>query len=66
MGVKSTVTLTRHEAIAKAVTLYTETQRVQIASVFHPMKDSDLEDVLMHMNDEARGGEGFENYTIRD
>lgn len=66
MGVKSTVRLSRQEAIDKAVYLYVEVNKRKIAAQFHAMSDKELEVELMVMNDEARGGEGFENYSVYD
>ena len=64
MGVKSTVRLTREEAIEKAVELFTEVHRRKIASQFFIMSNEELAEKLMEMNDEAKGGEGFENYMV--
>jgi len=66
MGVKSTVTLTHAEAIDRAVDLYVRINRRKLAAQFYTMSNSELEEELMIMNDEHKGGEGFENYSIRD
>ena len=60
MGVKSTITLTRKEAEIKYRILYA---KLYIPHV--PTSNIRLEDLLEEMNDEANGGEGFENYTIK-
>ena len=57
MGVKCTVTLTREEAEAKYL---------KLTRMLDHISDSDLEDILMHLNDAANDGEGFENYSIRN
>jgi hypothetical protein len=64
MGVKSTVHLTRAEAVKRAADLEEKQRRRAIEARFYAMTDADLEKVLETMNDEALGGEGFENYTI--
>lgn len=64
MGVKSTVTLSHEEAIEKAVQLYVEVHKRKIAAQFYVMDNDVLERELMLMNDEAKGGEGFENYSV--
>jgi len=66
MGVKHTVNLTYEEAVDKAVELYAKINRRKLAAQFYIMDNSELEEELMIMNDEAKGGEGFENYSIRD
>lgn len=66
MGVKSTVTLTRKQAEDKFVDLFmnspVQQRRARAFAAMH--SDTELEDALELMNDEARGGEGFENYSI--
>lgn len=66
MGVKHTVDLTHEEAVERAVDLYAAINRRKIAAQFYIMDNSELETELMRMNDEYKGGEGFENYNIRD
>ena len=66
MGVKYTVDLTHEEAVDKAVDLYVKINRRKLAARFYIMDNSELETELMRMNDEAKGGEGFENYNICD
>lgn len=67
MGVKSTVTLTRQQAIDKYADLKMAdlNMRRRFEAEATAMRDKDLEDKLEVLNDEARGGEGFENYLIR-
>jgi hypothetical protein len=64
MGVKSTVRLTRREAIDLYVThrLADLTPIARSEAIW--MSDKDLEYALEKMNDSAKGGEGFENYII--
>lgn len=68
MGVKSTVTLNRHEAINKYVDL--RLKRINVERMLEAeataMTDKQLEDVLERLNDAANGGEGYENYIIGD
>lgn len=66
MGVKSTVTLTREEALDKFVDLQAKVNADGIRRFADFMSDSILEEVLERMNDEAHDGEGFENYVIMD
>ena len=66
MGVKSTVTLTREEALDKFVDLQARANADGIRRFASFMSDTILEDVLERMNDEANDGEGFENYVIRE
>ncbi len=66
MGVKSTVTLTREEAIARYVRLLIETKERELAATAMLMSNRVLEDVLETVNDEYHDGEGFENYMIKD
>jgi hypothetical protein len=62
MGVKSTVELTRRGAEEKAAELYS---KLFIGQYYH-VSDVALEDLIETWNDEVHGGEGFENYRIRD
>jgi hypothetical protein len=64
MGVKSTVTLTRAQAIERMIDLQMPMARQQLHSVYDRFSDKQLESILEMVNDDARGGEGFENYTI--
>ena len=66
MGVKSSITLTRQEAIDKGVDLLIETQRRKFEAMFVGMSNRELEDKLEEMNDAAHDGEGFENYIISE
>lgn len=68
MGVKSTQILTRAEAEHKYVELKLalSSTRRELRAEAVLMRNADLEDVLANLNDEACGGEGFENYTIED
>ena len=60
MGVKSTVDLTRSEAIEMYLDLKKKLNKIYYFS------NEYLEDELERMNDKYHGGEGFENYLIRD
>lgn len=60
MSVKSTVHLTRDEAEARWRDLAYRHLRPE------KMTDKELEDSLMKLNDQDKGGEGFENYRIKD
>lgn len=64
MGVKSTVNLTREQAVSRAAQLYFEAKRRKIEAKFTAMSDSELESKLERLNDKANDGEGFENYSI--
>lgn len=68
MGVKSTITLSRDEALEKYVALMKmsdERIRRQLEAEATAMLDKDLEDVLERLNDFVHDGEGYENYLIR-
>ena len=60
MGVKSTVGLTRSEAIEMYFALKKKLDKIDYFS------NEYLEDELERMNDNYHGGEGFENYLIED
>jgi hypothetical protein len=62
MGVKSTKILTRLEAEDK----YYELQARLDERPILPWNDETLENILERMNDEVNGGDGFENYSIRE
>jgi len=64
MGVKSTVNLTRRQAIERMVDLHIAANRRKIKAFYTAMGDRQIEDEFERMNDEAKGGEGFDNYTI--
>jgi hypothetical protein len=68
MGVKSTRTLTRQEAedkyIALKAVIKAASKERKWRSQAAEMSNEELEDVLEIMNDDANGGEGFENYRI--
>lgn len=66
MGVKSTVRLTREQAVQRAADLRQKAQRLAVEASFYAMSNKELEDRLEILNDEAHDGEGFENYLIRD
>lgn len=66
MGVKSTVTLTREEAIARYLDIFYTESRSNLERYIRTMPNRYLEDVLERVNDEANDGEGFENYMIKD
>ena len=61
MGVKSTITLTRKEAEAKYIELFSE-----LHGQDYPRTNKVLEDILETMNDAVHDGEGFENYRIKE
>ena len=68
MGVKSTVQLTRQEALEKYADLKMRAPDVRrrLKAEAMGMDKRELEDELMELNDAAAGGEGYENYTITD
>lgn len=68
MGVKSTVTLPRMEAIEKYADLKIKVSnlRRRYMAVALVMDKAKLEEELMQLNDKANGGEGFENYIVLD
>lgn len=65
MGVKTTVCLTRKDAIEKAADLYERSRRRIVEALYYAMSDEQLEVALERMNDAANGGEGLEKYLIR-
>ncbi len=69
MSVKSTQYLTRRQAVEKWADMVwarreaaMQILRLQAAA----LSDQQIEDELERMNDAAHGGEGFENYMIRE
>lgn len=64
MGVKSTVELSRREAIERLVVIAQRRERRRIEAGYTALTNKELENVLEAMNDEENGGEGFENYSI--
>lgn len=64
MGVKSTVSLTRLEAIEKYADLKAKLKRRKHEAKAIAMGKRELEDEIERMNDEANDGEGYENYVI--
>jgi type I restriction-modification system DNA methylase subunit len=68
MGVKSTIFLSREQAETKFVDLMIDARlneiRIMLKERACQMSASDLTSILADLNDEARGGEGFENYAI--
>lgn len=66
MGVKSTVTLSRRQAIDAIVDWELEAMRRSLEGKNYALMDTELEDKLERLNDAAHGGEGFENYIIND
>jgi len=64
MGVKSTVYLTRREAEERYVDLRFEEIRRYLRAETVLQSNEELEIALERLNDAAKGGEGFENYTI--
>lgn len=66
MGVKTTYHLGRRNAILRAVDMHQEWERRKIEAIYTAMSDKELEDALEAMNDARNGGEGYENYSIRE
>lgn len=66
MGVKSTVTLTRAQAEERYIELLIQEARRRLRTKAAAMSDKQLEDVIEVLNDSEKGGEGFENYQIRE
>lgn len=64
MGVKSTIHLTREEAVRRASDLHQKRERRAVEALYYGMEDSELENELERLNDGVHGGEGFENYLI--
>lgn len=64
MGVKSTVSLTRLEAIEKYADLKAKTKRRKYEAKAISMDRRQLEDEIERLNDEVSDGEGYENYVI--
>lgn len=66
MGVKSTVTLDRGDAENKYADLIVKhgNPHYFIYKTIGGWDDNELAEKLEEMNDQASGGEGFENYTI--
>lgn len=65
MGVKSTIELTREQAIDRAIDIYTKAHYRTFYALYSLLDDDDLEEVLEQLNDKANDGEGFENYSIQ-
>ncbi len=61
MGVKSTMAITRDEAERRV----TESMARRILWL-KSMSDGELCELLTDLNDEDKGGEGFENYRITE
>lgn len=68
MGVKSTVTLSRQDAMEKYVELKIRADdlRHKLMVEAYAMPKRVLEDELESLNDLLNDGEGFENYLIED
>ena len=66
MGVKSTVTLSRGDAVRRIVSILCDRYRGELERVYDHMSNEQIEDILERANDERSGGEGFENYQIAD
>lgn len=64
MGVKSTVTLTREEAVARYVYFREQQNAVGLKRYAEALSDRALEDALEALNDEMNNGQGFDNYAI--
>lgn len=64
MGVKSTVRLSRRAAEERYVDLLIEKSRQRLRAQVFLLNNEQLEDTLERLNDQAHGGEGFENYLI--
>ncbi len=66
MSVKSTVYLTRAEAEEKCVELRLPASRQRLMAQARDLSKAELEAILELLNDREHGGEGFENYVIRE
>lgn len=66
MSVKSTIELTRMEAVSRAADLHQQMERRKIEAFYFVMENEELAEKLEIMNDNAHKGEGFENYRITD
>lgn len=66
MGVKSTVNLTRDEAVDRLSSLYLEEVATLLRANVENMSDQAIESELERLNDNRCGGEGFENYSITE
>jgi hypothetical protein len=64
MGVKSTVRLTRREAINRYVDFRVADYIRFVRREAEMLTAVELEDIIERLNDKAKGGEGFENYII--
>ncbi len=66
MGVKSTIYLTRDEAIEKYIELRSKELMQLIRLKVNSLPNKVLEDRLELLNDKVSSGEGFENYIIKE
>ncbi len=66
MGVKSTVTLDRDEAERRGKEYLAKGMEFYFQAQVDRMSDSELEYFLERENDNEHGGEGYENYSIRE
>ena len=64
MSVKSTINLTRDEAVQKFVDLRLKDMERFMRAEAIVKTDAQLEEILELLNDHANGGEGYENYSI--
>ena len=64
MGAKSTVTLSRSDAVDMAVSKFQELGRKKLRRRFNTLSDEELEDILELMNDRLNNGHGLDNYQI--
>jgi hypothetical protein len=65
MSVKSTVYLSREQAEYRFMRHILKIYEAAAHANLSEMDDEELADVLEKMNDDSKGGEGFENYLIR-
>lgn len=66
MGVKSTTTVTRAQAIERMVDQHMLRARQEFEFAYANFSNEQLERMLENLNDEEHGGEGFENYNVAD
>jgi len=64
MGVKSTIKMTRTEAIERYVSYLIKRQERTIRQFVNCYSNKELEKLCEEINDIEHNGEGFENYII--
>lgn len=64
MSVKSTVELTKDEAVKQIVDLILTARESTLTRQIATISNEDLENLLERLADEAAGGESFNNYMI--